>query len=142
MLGLSLTGPAFAQPDVRPHSLDAVGCMKLRDCQENVYPITSYSQLADHFGDYWASEHKDEIENLIEVERQLLVSPTGKNLNKKITLLNKTPIINIIDEPVLPLEDNSISEVLAFLFGGFLGGFLSVVYFVFRKLFADVLMES
>ncbi len=31
----------------------------------------------------------DEIENLIEVERQLLVSPTGKNMNKKITLLNK-----------------------------------------------------
>ena len=31
----------------------------------------------------------DEIENLIEVERQLLVSPTGKNLNKKITILNK-----------------------------------------------------
>ena len=31
----------------------------------------------------------DEIEKLIEVERQLLVSPTGKNLNKKITILNK-----------------------------------------------------
>lgn len=66
-----------------------------------------------------------------------------KNLElSKITLLNNTPIINIIDEPVLPLEDNSMSEVLAFLFGGFLGGFLSVVYFIFRKLFADVLMES
>ena len=65
MLGLSLTGPAFAQPDVRPHSLDAMGCMKLRECQENVYPIRSYAQLADHFGDHWASDYKDEIENLI-----------------------------------------------------------------------------
>ena len=66
-----------------------------------------------------------------------------KNLElSKITLLNNTPIINIIDEPVLPLEDNSISEVLVFLLGVFLGAFLSVVYFVFRKLFADALIES
>ena len=63
-----------------------------------------------------------------------------KNLElSKITLLNKTPIINIIDEPVLPIDDNKGSKMLACLLGGFLGLFLSVLYFVFKKLFADAL---
>ncbi len=66
-----------------------------------------------------------------------------KNLElSKITLLNQTPIINIIDKPVLPLEEEKISKTLAGLLGGFLGGFLSVCFFIFRKLFKDALAEA
>lgn len=66
-----------------------------------------------------------------------------KNLElSKITLLNQTPIINIIDKPVLPLEEDKISKTLAGLLGGFLGGFLSVCFFIFRKLFKDALAEA
>ena len=66
-----------------------------------------------------------------------------KNLElSKITLLNKTPIINIIDEPILPLEEDKISKIVAGLLGGFLGGFLSVCFFIFRKLFKDALAEA
>jgi len=63
-----------------------------------------------------------------------------KNLEiSKMTLLNKTPIINIIDRPTLPLEAEKISKVLAGVLGGSLGGFLAVCFFVFRKLFRDAL---
>ena len=66
-----------------------------------------------------------------------------KNLElSKITLLNKTPIINIIDEPILPLEEDKISKIVAGLLGGFLGGFLSVCFFIFRKLFKYALAEA
>jgi uncharacterized protein involved in exopolysaccharide biosynthesis len=66
-----------------------------------------------------------------------------KNLElSKITLLNKTPIINIIDEPILPLEEDKISKIVAGILGGFLGGFLSVCFFIFRKLFKDALAEA
>ena len=66
-----------------------------------------------------------------------------KNLElSKITLLNKTPIINIIDEPILPLEEDKISKIVAGLLGSFLGGFLSVCFFIFRKLFKDALAEA
>jgi uncharacterized protein involved in exopolysaccharide biosynthesis len=66
-----------------------------------------------------------------------------KNLElSKITLLNKTPIINIIDEPILPLEEDKISKKVAGILGGFLGGFLSVCFFIFRKLFKDALAEA
>jgi len=66
-----------------------------------------------------------------------------KNLElSKITLLNQTPIINIIDKPVLPLEEENPSKTLAGLLGGFIGGFLSVCFFIFRKLFKDALSEA
>ena len=65
-----------------------------------------------------------------------------KNLElSKITLLNQTPIINIIDVPILPLEEDKKSKTLAGLLGGFLGGFLSLFFFIFRKLFKDALAE-
>jgi uncharacterized protein involved in exopolysaccharide biosynthesis len=66
-----------------------------------------------------------------------------KNLElSKITLLDKTPIINIIDEPILPLQDHKMSTILAGLLSGFLGFFSSFIYFIFRKLFLDALAES
>ena len=65
-----------------------------------------------------------------------------KNLElSKITLLNKTPIIQIIDTPTLPLKEEKSSKSFSGILGAFLGGFLSVCFFVFRKLFKDALAE-
>ena len=65
-----------------------------------------------------------------------------KNLEiSKMTLLNQTPIINIIDRPILPLEDEKLSKSIAGILGGFLGGFLSVCFFVFGKLFNDAIVS-
>ena len=66
-----------------------------------------------------------------------------KNLEiSKMTLLNQTPIIQIIDKPILPLEEDKTSKTLAGILGGFLGGFLSACFFLFRKLFKDALGED
>ena len=66
-----------------------------------------------------------------------------KNLElSKITLLNKTPIINIIDKPVLPLPEDKTTPIILALIGMLLGGFLSSFYFVFKKLFRDALAEA
>ena len=66
-----------------------------------------------------------------------------KNLElSKLTLLNQTPIINIIDKPVLPLEKNNFSIMLAAIFGALLGGFLTICFFIFSKLFKDATLES
>ena len=65
-----------------------------------------------------------------------------KNLEiSKITLLNQTPIIQIIDKPILPLQIEKKSMAVLGLLGAFLGGFLSLTFFVFRKLFKDALSE-
>ena len=63
-----------------------------------------------------------------------------KNLEiSKMTLLNQTPIINIIDKPILPLEQQKTYKIFTGILGGFLGGFFSVCFFVFGKLFNDAL---
>ena len=59
----------------------------------------------------------------------------------KITLLNQTPIIQIIDKPILPLQENNKSKTVLGLLGAFLGSFLSLCFFIFRKLFKDALSE-
>ena len=65
-----------------------------------------------------------------------------KNLEiSKLTLLNQTPIIQIIDKPILPLKSEKKSKTVFGLLGAFLGGFLSLTFFVFRKLFKDALSE-
>ena len=65
-----------------------------------------------------------------------------KNLEiSKLTLLNQTPIIQIIDRPILPLKVEKKSKIFLGLLGAFLGGFLSLFFFVFRKLFEDALSE-
>ena len=57
----------------------------------------------------------------------------------KMTLLNQTPIIAITGKPKLPLKEKKASKMLFGIGGGFLGFFLSVCFFVFRKLFKDAL---
>jgi hypothetical protein len=65
-----------------------------------------------------------------------------KNLEiSKLTLLNQTPIIQIIDKPILPLEQEFKSKTVLGLLGAFLGSFLSLCFFIFRKLFKDALSE-
>ena len=65
-----------------------------------------------------------------------------KNLEiSKLTLLNQTPIIQIIDKPILPLEEEFKSKIYFGLLGAFIGGFLSLIFFIFRKLFKDALSE-
>ena len=57
----------------------------------------------------------------------------------KLTLLNKTPIIQVIDKPILPLEDIKISVLLISIISFFLALFISVFYIIIRKLVNDSL---
>ena len=63
-----------------------------------------------------------------------------KNLEiAKMTLLNQTPIIQIIDRPILPLKDNSVSKLLVVIISIFISLILSIIYLFFVKLFRDSL---
>ena len=68
LLGLSLVGaPVLADPPNVPiKSMASLGCMKLRECTDDVHRITSVTQLTDHYGNDWVGEHKQEITTLIE----------------------------------------------------------------------------
>jgi hypothetical protein len=58
-----------------------------------------------------------------------------KNLEmSKITLLKETPLIQVVDQPELPLEVKKIGAFSGIIIGGLLGGFLIIVLLTFRRI--------
>lgn len=62
-----------------------------------------------------------------------------KNLEiSKMNLLNETPIINIIDEPIYPLTIERIRKIKGILIGGIISGFLIIVFLLVRRFFKNL----
>ena len=57
-------------------------------------------------------------------------------------LKEQTPFIQPIDIPFAPINSIPNSLLKALIIGGFLGGFLAAGYFVFRKIFQDVMSDD
>jgi uncharacterized protein involved in exopolysaccharide biosynthesis len=53
----------------------------------------------------------------------------------KVSLRKETPLVQLIDRPILPLEKEKLGKKKSLLLGGFLAGFLTVLYLVFRKFY-------
>lgn len=57
----------------------------------------------------------------------------------KITLRKETPLIQLIDKPILPLEKEKLSKLKTLILGITLGGFLCIFYLIFEQLFKKIL---
>ncbi len=57
----------------------------------------------------------------------------------KINLRKETPLIQIIDRPILPLEKDKLSKLLSMIYGGFIAGFSISLYLVFAKFINKIL---
>lgn len=57
----------------------------------------------------------------------------------KISLRKETPLLQVVDQPVLPLEVREPEKKFAFIKGGLIGATLAIVFFVIRKMLRDVL---
>ena len=53
----------------------------------------------------------------------------------KVSLRKETPLVQLIDRPILPLEKEKIGRLKSLVLGGFLAGFLTVLYLVFGQLY-------
>ena len=53
----------------------------------------------------------------------------------KITLRKETPLIQLIDSPILPLKKEKFGMLKSFILGGFLAGFLFILYLIFGRLY-------
>jgi uncharacterized protein involved in exopolysaccharide biosynthesis len=59
----------------------------------------------------------------------------------KVSLRKETPLIQVIDKPILPLKKDKVSKLKSLLLGSFLAGFLTVLGLIFKKLFASILAD-
>jgi uncharacterized protein involved in exopolysaccharide biosynthesis len=57
----------------------------------------------------------------------------------KVSLRKETPLIQVIDRPILPLDKYRVSKRKSLLLGGFLAGFLTVLYLVFTSLYKKII---
>jgi hypothetical protein len=53
----------------------------------------------------------------------------------KVSLRKETPLVQLIDRPILPLEKDKVGRLKSLVLGGFLAGFLTVLYLVFGRLY-------
>ncbi len=57
----------------------------------------------------------------------------------KVTLRKETPLIQVIDRPILPLPKERFGKAKGLLIGGFLAGFLTVLGLIVRRLLKQVM---
>ena len=52
----------------------------------------------------------------------------------KVSLRKETPLIQVIDRPILPLKKDKVGKLKSLILGSFLAGFLTVLVLIFKKL--------
>jgi len=53
----------------------------------------------------------------------------------KVSLRKETPLVQLIDRPILPLEKEKLGRLQSLILGGFLAGFMIMLYLVFGQLY-------
>jgi uncharacterized protein involved in exopolysaccharide biosynthesis len=53
----------------------------------------------------------------------------------KVTLRKETPLIQVIDKPILPLKMEKFGKAKGIVLGGILAGFLTVLVLIIRRVF-------
>ena len=57
----------------------------------------------------------------------------------KVSLRKETPLVQLIDRPILPLEKDKVGRLKSLMLGGVLGSFLTVLYLVFGQLYRKMI---
>lgn len=71
---------------------------------------------------------------------QAILNELVKNLEvSKISLRRETPLIQIVDQPILPLKQERLGKAKGIVIGGIIAGFLIVLILVLRKFILDTL---
>lgn len=59
----------------------------------------------------------------------------------KVTLRRETPLIQIIDKPILPLVKERFGKAKGIIFGGFFGGFFMVLGLIISRVFKEMSLD-
>ncbi len=71
---------------------------------------------------------------------QAILTELVKNLEvSKVSLRNETPLIQIIDKPILPLEKQSFSKFIPFVIGIIFGSMIAIFIFVVKRIWRKIM---
>jgi hypothetical protein len=75
----------------------------------------------------------------VQANTAMLTSLVANLEISKMSLRKETPLIQVIDRPILPLDKDMVSKRKSLLLGGFLAVFLTVLYLVFTSLYKKMI---
>lgn len=73
----------------------------------------------------------------VQANSAILIELVKQTELAKVTLRKDTPLIQVIDRPILPLENNRLSKLKGIVLGGFVFGFFTVLFLVLKKYLTD-----
>jgi uncharacterized protein involved in exopolysaccharide biosynthesis len=56
----------------------------------------------------------------------------------KVTLRKETPLIQVIDTPILPLEKEYVSKIKGIVLGGVIAGFLALLFLILKRIIQNI----
>ena len=71
----------------------------------------------------------------VQANTAILTQLVAQLESSKVNLRKETPLVQLIDRPILPLEKDKVGRLTSLILGGFLAGFLTVLYIVFGRLY-------
>lgn len=81
-----------------------------------------------------------EMANRDKMVLQTMYGEVVKNLElSKMTMAQETPLIQIVDTPSLPLEKKKFGKLKGLIIGGFLAGFLILIWLIVKRIYRDVM---
>lgn len=60
----------------------------------------------------------------------------------KITLRNEKPILQTLDKPILPLENDKLGKAKGIVIGGLLAGFITMAFLLLRRIYRQVMADD
>lgn len=78
---------------------------------------------------------------MVDVEmNKIILQELVKNLEiASISLRKETPLVQVIDHPILPLEVSGLSKMIGMIIGVFIGAFSSIFYFITKVYFKKLI---
>jgi hypothetical protein len=74
---------------------------------------------------------------------QTMYAEVIKNLElSKMAMAQETPIVQVVDTPILPLKKARFGKLKGIIIGGFLAGFLTLVILIARRIYKEALAED
>lgn len=110
---------------------DIYNASVIADATPNLNPTRQIQRVAPVQKSQFSAETNKEM--LIELIKNLEMS--------KISQRKETPLIQVIDEPIFPLQKVMLSKFKGFFVGGFLGTILTMFFIVIRKTLKGIISE-
>jgi uncharacterized protein involved in exopolysaccharide biosynthesis len=75
----------------------------------------------------------------VQANTAILTQVTAQLEMSKASLRKETPLVQIIDRPILPLEKVKLGRLKSIQIGGFFAGFLTILYLIFHLLYKKII---